>query len=97
MTGLEAQGFAVITAVISALIYAVGGYLKNIEPEKFDAEKFFVTIIIAVLVGSISYYLGISYDTATQILISAGLIAYIEFWGKAIYRRLKNWLYSTEN
>jgi uncharacterized membrane protein len=82
---------AIISAVAAAVIYAVGGYLKSTK-ETFDYEKLISTIILGAAIGVISYTVGVTYDTATQLLTSAGLVATIEVWAKAIYRRLKTYL-----
>ena len=77
-----------VTAIVAALIYAIGGYLK--QTEKLDYEKLFTTVLLGCAIGIVSWYMGTTHDTATQLLTSAGLIVNIEVWGKAIYRKLKN-------
>lgn len=84
----------VMSAIIAAVIYAVGGYLKS--GEKFDSEKMFVTLLIGACVGVVSYAIGDGYDIAYQILVSAGIVIYIEVWGKAIYRKIQEWLHPDE-
>lgn len=80
---------AILSGFLAAIIYAVGGYLKNTPPEEFDEAKFFTTIIIGIVVGGTSAILGVANDAALQILASAGMVAYIEVWGKVLYRKLK--------
>lgn len=80
----------IITALLAAISYSVGGYLK--QTDKLDVEKLLSTIILGAAIGFISLYIGLNYDAATQMLASAGIIANIEIWSKAIYRRVTAWL-----
>ena len=83
---------AFLIAVLAAIVYALGGYLKNTPPKEFDDEKFFTTLILGILIGFVSYFYGIQRNAAEQLLVSAGLVAYIEVWGKAAYRRIRAWI-----
>ena len=85
------QTSAILIAVLAALLYAIGSYLKQTPPEEFNEEKFFVTCLLGLAIGGVSYYCGLTYGAAEQLLISAGLVVYIEVWGKALYRRLRRW------
>ena len=87
----------IIAAIIAALTYSFGSILKS-KPnpdgtkEPFSVQKIFVTLLIALTVGVVSWYIGTTADVATQTLTSAGIITTIEVWGKAAYRKIQTWL-----
>jgi len=83
---------------IGALVYILGGWLKQTPQENFSSRKAVETVVIAVLVALISIALNIPPVEALallnqwiaafiQLLTSTGLIALLEFWYKALWRR----------
>ena len=79
------------SAIFASIIYGLGGYLNRPEKEEFDDEKLAITVIIGAAVGVISFYTGESFDIATQLLSSAGLVVLIEKYGKAVIRKIRKW------
>jgi len=87
-----------VWSFIGALIYILGGWLKQTPQENFSGRKALETLIIAVLVALISIAFNIPPAEALTILnqwiaallqfvTSTGLIALFEFWYKALWRR----------
>jgi hypothetical protein len=87
-----------VWSFIAALIYILGGWLKQTPQEAFSGRKTLETLIIALLVALISIAFNIPSSEALallnqwiaallQLLTSTGLIALLEFWYKAIWRR----------
>jgi len=83
---------------IGALVYILGGWLKQTPQENFSGRKAIETLVIAVLVALISIAFNIPPVEALtllnqwiaafiQLLTSTGLIALLEFWYKALWRR----------
>jgi len=83
---------------IGALVYILGGWLKQTPQESFSGRKAIETLVIAVLVALISIAFNIPPVEALAILnqwiaaflqfvTSTGLIALFEFWYKALWRR----------
>jgi hypothetical protein len=83
---------------IGALVYLLGGWLKHTPKEDFSGRKALETLVIALLVSLISTAFNIPPAQAlaqleqwlaafVQFLMSTGLIALIDFWVKAIWRR----------
>lgn len=86
------QATAFLIAILAALIYAIGSYVKHTPSEEFSEEKLFVTVAIGLIIGVISFKIGTSYGATEQLLISAGAIVYLEIVLKIVYRRLKPWI-----
>lgn len=78
-----------IVGVLAGITYALSGYLKSSNNEKFDAEKFVRTVIIGAIVGGYAAYKGISMDKAYMFVISTGIVAYIDNALKFISRLKK--------
>jgi len=87
-----------VWSFIGALIYILGGWLKQTPQENFSGRKALETLAIAVLVALISIAFNIPPVEALallnqwiaafmQLLTSTGLIALFEFWYKALWRR----------
>jgi len=83
---------------IGALVYILGGWLKQTPQENFSGRKAVETVVIAILVALISIAFNIPPVEALallnqwiaafiQLLTSTGLIALLEFWYKALWRR----------
>jgi len=91
-TLLFPQAKNIFFAVLIAIGLGIGGYLKNTTPEEFDEVKFLITVIISIFVGFVMYWLGYDYTTAenvvTNILVQSGALIWIEYWLKALIRRL---------
>ena len=90
-----------IWSFIGALIYIMGGYLKQTPQENFNGVKALETLIIALLVALISIAFTIPPVEALAILnqwiaaflqfvTSTGFIALFEFWYKALWRRMQS-------
>jgi hypothetical protein len=87
-----------VWSFIGALVYILGGWLKQTPQENFSGRKALETLIIAILVALISIAFNIPPAEALtivnqwiaaflQLLTSTGLIALFEFWYKALWRR----------
>jgi hypothetical protein len=87
-----------VWSFIGALVYILGGWLKQTPQENFSGRKALETLVIAVLVALISIAFNIPPAEALtllnqwiaafiQLLTSTGLIALAEFWYKALWRR----------
>jgi len=85
---------------IGALIYILGGWLKQTPQQNFSGKKAVETIVIAVLVALTSIAFNIPPAEALnlmnqwivafiQLLTSTGMIALVEFWYKALWRRTR--------
>ncbi|HKZ94500.1 MAG TPA: hypothetical protein VJ249_07985 [Candidatus Bathyarchaeia archaeon] len=84
-----------IWSLIGALVYILGGWLKQTPQESFSGRKALETLIITILVALISIAFNIPPAEALtilnrwiaafmQLLTSTGLIALFEFWYKAL-------------
>jgi len=89
---------AFVWSFIAALIYILGGWLKQKPPEDFSGRKALETLVLALLVALISIAFNIPPSEALSVLnqwiaaflqvaTSTGLIALLEFWYKALWRR----------
>lgn len=83
---------------IAALVYILGGWLKQKPQETFNGKKALETLVTALLVALISIAFNIPPAEALtllnewvaalmQFVTSIGLIALLEFWYKALWRR----------
>lgn len=99
MVATDTQGNAlfppaknIFFAILIAVGLGIGGYLKNTQPEEFDEIKFLITVIISIFVGYGMYEFGYDYSTArtvvTNILAQSGALVWLEYWLKALIRRL---------
>jgi len=89
-----------IWSFIGALVYILGGWLRQTPQENFSGRKAVETVVIAVLVALISIAFNIPPAEALimlnqwiaaflQFVTSTGLIALFEFWHKALWRRIQ--------
>jgi len=87
-----------VWAFTGALIYILGGWLKQTPQESFDGRKALESLAIALLVALVSIAFNIPPAEALalldqwtaafmQLATSTGLIALVEFWYKALWRR----------
>jgi len=87
-----------VWSFIGALIYILGGWLKHTPQENFSGSKALETLVVALLVALISIAFNIPPAEALallnqwiaaflQLATSTGLIALLEFWYKALWRR----------
>jgi hypothetical protein len=85
---------ALIEGAVAGMIIAFTGYIKNIsangELPKFNSAKFASTIILGAIAGVVARLYNLSYDTATNMLISAGIVTFVEYSVKALFRYLKS-------
>lgn len=86
------QATAFFIAILAALVYALGSYVKHTPSEKFSEEKLFVTAAIGLIIGVVGFKIGTSYGATEQLLMSGGAIVYLEIGLKIAYRRLKPWI-----
>ena len=88
-----------IWSFVGALLFILGGWLKKTPAETFSGSKALQTLVVALIVGLISIAFNIPPAEALtmlnqwvasflQLATSTGLIALIEFWRLAIWRRL---------
>jgi len=87
-----------VWSFIGALIYILGGWLKQTPAESFNGRKALETLVASVFVALVSIAFNIPPPEALsllnqwiaafiQLLTSTGLIALLEFWYKALWRR----------
>jgi hypothetical protein len=87
-----------VWSFIGALIYILGGWLKQTPQENFSGSKALETLVVSLLVALISIAFNIPPAEALallnqwiaaflQLATSTGLIALLEFWYKALWRR----------
>ena len=81
---LKAIGYSVLVGVFMAFL----GYLKTDPLEAFSPELFVTTPITGVFAGIVMAFWNVDYANALTWLTTAGVLALIEFAGKAIVRRL---------
>jgi len=90
---------AFLWTFIGALLFILGGWLKKSPPESFKGYKAVQTLIVALIVSLMSIAFNIPPAEALtkleqwiaaflQLATSTGLIALIEFWSLAIWRRI---------
>jgi len=88
-----------IWTFVGALLFILGGWLKKTPAEPFSVYKAIQTLIVGLIVSLISIAFNIPPEQALatleswvaafiQLATSTGLIALIEFWRLAIWRRL---------
>ena len=83
-----AFGYPVLVAFVMAVVTSLLGYFRNTPPEKFNAGKFFATLIIGAIVGLFTGALGWSYDQTTEWLATSGLIVWIYWIAEIVAKRL---------
>jgi len=87
-----------VWSFIGALIYILGGWLKQAPQENFNGRKALETLVITLLVALISIAFNMPPAEALSLLnqwiaafiqlaTSTGLITLLEFWYKALWRR----------
>ena len=87
-----------VWSFIGALVYILGGWLKQTPQEDFSGRKALETLVIAILVALISIAFNVPPAEALallnqwiaafiQLASSTGLIVLFEFWYKALWRR----------
>jgi len=87
-----------VWSFIGALIYILGGWLKQAPQENFSGRKALETLVITLLVALISIAFNMPPAEALSLLnqwiaafiqlaTSTGLITLLEFWYKALWRR----------
>jgi hypothetical protein len=85
---------SLLEGIMVGIVIAVLGYLKKVsdsgELPKFNSAKFAATIVIGGIAGALMRYYNISYDDASNILMTAGAVTLIEYSIKALYRYLKS-------
>ena len=87
-------------ALISAIIWAVFGYLMNKEEEDFELEKLVSTFLAALFVALLSTTWSIPVEVGDQFfgifLVRTGLVVFIERILKTLWKRfgapLFNWV-----
>jgi hypothetical protein len=80
---LKTVGYSVFIGLVMAML----GYAKSDPLESFAPEKFLITPITGIFAGVAMAFLGYSYGEALTWLGNLGVLALIEFAGKAIVRR----------
>jgi len=89
---------AFVWSFFGALIYILGGWLKQTPTESFSGRKALETLVVALLTALMSIAFNIPPAEALallnqwtaafiQLATSTGLIALFEFWYKALWRR----------
>ena len=87
-----------VWSFIGALIYILGGWLKQTPQQNFSGRKALKTLVIALFVALVSIAFNIPPTEALtllnqwiaafmQLATSRGLVALLEFWYKALWRR----------
>tara|TARA_Y100000310_G_scaffold29541_1_gene28082 strand:- start:1383 stop:1673 length:291 start_codon:yes stop_codon:yes gene_type:complete len=81
----------VILTLVSAVIMAALGYLKNSSEESFDPSKLFTTFVAAFIIGGL--YAGANVPTVVgeelfeYFLIRSGAVVFLERIFKALWRK----------
>ena len=75
---------------MAAVFCGVTGYLKQkpLDAEKFDGQKFAGTMLIGCIIGLIMFMAKISFDIASALVLSTGLVVIIENLLKIMWRRV---------
>jgi len=78
-----------LTPIMAAVFYGVTGYLKQkpLNAEKFDGQKFAGTMIIGGVIGLIMFMVKTSFDLASALVLSTGLVVIVENLLKIVWRR----------
>jgi len=78
-----------LTPIMAAIFYGVTGYLKQkpLDAEKFDGQKFAGTMLIGCIIGLIMFMVKTSFDIASALVLSTGLVVIIENLLKIMWRR----------
>lgn len=81
-------------SILSAVIIAILGYLKNRPSEDFDKTKALHTIVIGVAVGIVQVMLGITPGSAegwvVMFLVNTGIIDTVEKLLRALWGAYQN-------
>jgi len=86
-----------VWVVVSAAVFAVSGYLKSVG-EKPDPVKLAATMLVGALVGLAFTFTGapVSEEAVGAMLLTyVGAVVLIEYWLKAIVRRVQAWCKKT--
>ena len=81
-----------LSGALSGVLIAGGGYFKSITEqglEKFNPQKFFMTVAIGAVAGGWASLSGTGYDVAMTVIVSGGYTILFENWAKAIWRWFK--------
>ena len=85
---------AILEGAATGIIIALMGYVKKMSEEgelpKFNSAKFASTVIIGAIAGAVARIYGLSYDTATNMLVTAGIVTLVEYSVKALFRYLRS-------
>jgi hypothetical protein len=81
-------------SILSAIVAAILGYLKNRPNEDFDQDKFLHTVLIGVAIGIVQVMLNVAPGSAegwvTMFLIQTGIIDTVERALKALWAAYQN-------
>ena len=76
----------ILSTVGGALLWSLSRYFKNNAEnwDSFEAKRLVVPLLLGAGVGVSSLYLGVGYSETELVMLSYGLVAFIESIGKAI-------------
>lgn len=88
---------SILLGIWSGFLIAFFGYLKTVQKDEngvprlaeFESLKFIQTIAIGAIAGAYASYSGLSYDAASTVLFSMGIVTIVEYILKTIIRFLK--------
>jgi len=72
---------AIPIGFVVGFVTSMLGYLRTTPPEDFSLPKFLATLILSVLIGAFTGYLGWDYTTAVEWLANAGVTVWIYWFG----------------
>ena len=78
-------------AVLMAVATSMLGYLRSTPPEKFELDKFLVTIIISLIMGVLTIGFGWDYTIAEQWLANGCVTVWI-YWTAKIVAIKVGWI-----
>lgn len=82
-------GAVIPVSFVVAFVTVMLGYLRNTPPEAFEVEKFFGTLILAIVMGVVTTAMGWDYTTVEAWLGQAGITIWVYWFAKVIAVKLK--------
>lgn len=76
----------VMMSMGAGVVYSLTAYMKK-EKQKFDWNKFLITVGFGAGIGLISSYMNMSIEVAEEFALSIGFIVVLENLSKAVYRK----------
>ena len=81
---------AIPTGFVVGFVTSMLGYLRTTPPENFSLSKFLATLILSVLIGTLTGYLGWDYTTAVEWLANAGITVWIYWFANIVVQMVSS-------